>query len=229
MLMLMVILLYIYTTIHFFYLQDLLYDYSLSAFDSALIGEQVCPSMWECFTVNLDQGLRMGGGIGDVKVPVHYNDEFEKYLINLVHDATYQIVINVVCLNIIFGIIVSSFAELRDLKAKNDEDMFNYCYICNYERIVFDKADPEGGFLRHIEKDHNLWWYVFYIVHLESKETSDLSGIESYVVHKLEANDISWVPRQKALCLQSSKDEDEEGPVDDEMNKELDLWSQRIL
>jgi hypothetical protein len=189
----------------------------------------MCPSMWECFALNLDQGLRMGGGIGDIKIPVHYNDEPEKYLVNLLHDSSYQIVINVVCLNIIFGIIVSSFAELRDLKAKNDEDMFNFCYICNFERILFDKADPEGGFLKHIEKDHNLWWYVFYIVLLESKEASDLAGIESYVVGKLEANDSSWVPRQKALCLQGSREQDGEGSKDEARTKKLHQWSQRIL
>ena len=39
MLMLMVILVLIYTAIHFFYLQDLLYDYSINAFDSDQIGQ----------------------------------------------------------------------------------------------------------------------------------------------------------------------------------------------
>lgn len=51
---------------------------------------------------------------------------------------------------------MNNFAELRDLKAKNDNDMHNVCYICNYPRMIFDK-NAEGGFIRHIEKDHNLW------------------------------------------------------------------------
>lgn len=97
----------------------------------------------------LDKGMRFGGGIGDSSEPVHFHDDVEKYLFKLAHDASFQIVINIICLNIIFGIIVNSFASLRDLKGKNDEDMHNVCYICNFERLIFDK-DSEGGFNRHI-------------------------------------------------------------------------------
>ena len=97
----------------------------------------------------VDKGMRFGGGIGDITLPVHYNDDLEKYLFKLVHDASFQIVINIICLNIIFGIIVNSFATLRDQKKKNDEDMHNVCFICNFERLIFDK-DSEGGFDRHI-------------------------------------------------------------------------------
>lgn len=100
---------------------------------------------------------------------------------------------NIIGLNIIFGIIVNSFAELRDQKSKNDIDMRNYCYICQYEKMVFEKIE-EGGFLRHIEKDHNLWEYVFYQVHLDDKDPSDHTGVESYIFEKLEQKDISWVP-----------------------------------
>ena len=112
-------------------------------------------------------------------------------------------------MNIIFGIIVNTFAQLRDEKSKNDNDMHNNCYICNFERMIFDK-NSEGGFERHIEKDHNLWEYVYYIVNLSSKDSSDYNGIESYVQEKLEEDDISWVPRQKALCLQMNNAGDED-------------------
>ena len=83
-----------------------------------------------------------------------------------------------IALKIIFGIIVNNFAELRDLKAKNDNDMHNVCYICNYPRMIFDK-NAEGGFTKHIEKDHNLWQYVYFIVHLKSLNSSDYNGIET--------------------------------------------------
>jgi len=141
----------------------------------------------------VDKGMRKGGGIGDSTVPVYYNEK-EKYLFKLVHDSSYQIVINIICLNIIFGIIVNSFATLRDQKKKNDEDMHNVCYICNFERLIFDK-DSEGGFDRHIQADHNLWQYVFYIVHLNTKDSSDYTGIESYVTDKLNEQDYTWIPR----------------------------------
>jgi hypothetical protein len=45
--------------------------------------------------------------------------------------------------------------------------------------LQFDKYSD--GFERHIAQDHNLWQYVFYIVHLQCKDKSDYTGVESYV------------------------------------------------
>jgi hypothetical protein len=74
--------------------------------------------------------------------------------------------------------------------------MHNKCFICNFDRLEFDK-NAEGGFERHIAKDHNLWQYVYYIVYLDAKDQSDFTGIESYVGERLsgENEDIGWVPR----------------------------------
>ena len=59
-----------------------------------------------------------------------------------------------------------------------ETDKNNKCYICNLNRTTFDK-EAEGGFTRHISKDHNLWLYVYYIVHLYSKDPTSYTGIES--------------------------------------------------
>lgn len=225
--MLMMILVYIFTTLTFFYLQDGMYDFGINGYDSDIVGENNCLSMFQCFVTMLDKGMRNGGGIGDVTVPVHYLDQMEKYLFKLVHDMSFQIVINIICLNIIFGIIVNTFAQLRDEKSSNDNDMLNKCYICNFERLIFDK-NAEGGFVRHIEHDHNLWEYIYYIVHLDAKDSSDHNGIESYVVAKLAEDDISWVPRNKALCLENIQDDEEEDQAADEVNKIMQGWLHRI-
>ena len=79
----------------------------------------------------------------------------------------------------------------------------NKCYICNLEKMVFDK-NADGGFIKHIYDDHNLWFYAYYLVHLDLKDSSDLldySGVESYVSEKQELEDISWVPNHKAISL----------------------------
>ena len=140
----------------------------------------------------------------------------EKYLFKLVHDASFQIIVNIICLNIIFGIVVNSFAELRDQKSKNDFDTHNRCYICNLEYLIFERA-VEGGFARHIEKDHNLWQYVFYIVNLQSKNSSDYDGVETFVSDKLEEDVIDWVPNGIAIALQQGdgggRQEEDEDPV----------------
>jgi hypothetical protein len=95
-------------------------------------------------------------------------------------DVSYFLVVKIIIYNILFGIIIDTFAQLREQKNFMDTDKKNQCFICNLERFTFDK-ECEGGFTRHISKDHNLWYYVYYIVHLQSKDSSEYTGIESYV------------------------------------------------
>ena len=70
---------------------------------------------------------------------------------------------------------------------------------------------------QHITKDHNLWAYVFYMVHLDSTDTSDHNGIESYVFRAFTEKDIAWIPRHRALCIEAadlSLDHDEQPQED---------------
>lgn len=103
---------------------------------------------------------------------------------------------------------MNSFAELRDARAFADIDMKDFCYICQIERVKFEKH-AEGGFVHHIEKDHHLWDYIYYVVHLDRKDSSDYTGVESTVAERYQAEEIDWVPRLKALSLSKYFDEDE--------------------
>lgn len=46
-----------------------------------------------------------------------------------------------------------------------------------------------------------MWNYMFFIAYLEWKESDDYTGIESFVSKKLEENDTSWFPFNKAKEL----------------------------
>lgn len=138
-LLLLMIIVYIYTSFTFFYLQDNMYDWDVNAYDSDIVGENNCISMFQCYVTMLDKGLRFGGGIGDITEPIHYLDDTEKYYVKLAHDATFHILVKVILLNVLFGIIIDTFAQLRDTKAKNYNDMVGVCFICDLERLIFDK------------------------------------------------------------------------------------------
>ena len=45
-----------------------------------------------------------------------------------------MMIIIVLFFNIIFGIIIDTFASLRDEKAQMEEDMRNICFICGIDR-----------------------------------------------------------------------------------------------
>ena len=64
--------------------------------------------------------------------------------------------------------------------------------------------DTEEGYDYHTEHDHYLWNYVFFIIHLKSKDESDFNGVESYIYQQLEAEEMDWFPQHKSICLTKS-------------------------
>ncbi len=205
----------------------------INANDSDYVGANICENLMDCYLGMLVQGMRAGGGIGDMTAIIHYNDRNEHYLVKLVHDLTFMVMIKIICMKILSGITIDTFAELRAAKATIDNDMVNVCFICGFPRIVFDKYAE--GMEKHIAKDHNLWMYVYYMLHLNSKHSADHSGIESYILHKYQENDISWLPRQKALCVQNipMNEEEEEGEEEEDNGEELEIqlkdWQKTMI
>lgn len=109
----------------------------------------------------------------------------------------------VILLNIFLGIIVSTFAQLRDEKKMIKEDMENNCFICNIDRQTFDKDG--NGFAAHIKQDHYLWHYINFVVHLREKDPTEYTGVESYIADMLKGHNIGWFPLHKALVLGDSE------------------------
>ena len=69
---------------------------------------------------------------------------FNFHLGKAVFDLTFFIIITTIGLNIIFGIIVDTFSELRDSKWQVDEDMRSTCFICSRNSYDFE----HGGGVR---------------------------------------------------------------------------------
>ena len=131
-------------------------------------------------------------------------------------------IVVVIVLNIFLGIIVSTFAQLRDEKKGIHEDMENICFICGIDRQTFDK-DGEG-FESHIKSDHFLWNYINFIVHLREKDPTEYTGVESYIAERVGDNKIEWFPQNRALVLRNMK-QDEKPALDEffENMKELEI------
>jgi hypothetical protein len=69
------------------------------------------------------------------------------------------------------------------------------------EQLQFDRAN---GFEQHVKRDHNMWHYLFLVIHLRSKVRMEMDGLELLVWNAIrdERNlDISWVPLQRAFVL----------------------------
>ena len=109
-------------------------DECLAALDHETVKERSCDTLWMCIITTLNQGLRNGGGIGDVLRPPSSNEPF--YTLRLIYDMLFFFVVIIIVLNLIFGVIIDTFADLRTEKNNKEEIIKNTCFICGLERKV---------------------------------------------------------------------------------------------
>ena len=87
----------------------------------------------------------------------------------------------------------------------------------------------DNGFANHIKHDHNMWHYFFFAQHLEQKPEDEFTGQESYVHAKLAAQDISFLPLNKAMSMTSAVAQSF-GPLETEDSFECsDIASAQLL
>ena len=132
--LLMLVIIYIYTLIAFAGLRRY-YDNSGGAY---------CDTLYQCLVSSLRMGLLAGGGLGDA-LPF---DATEVYgfsagwyspAVRTIFDLTFFIIVTTIGLNVVFGIIVDSFSELRDEKYQIEEAKKSECLICGLKASDFDQ------------------------------------------------------------------------------------------
>jgi len=132
--MLELILVYIYAVLLFTFFFDHYQNDDLQYSESEK-GDNLCHSLFHCFISTLNFGLRAGGGIGDaLPSNSYFNESKEVYYLRALNDLSFMMIIIVLFFNIIFGIIIDTFAGLRDEKATMEDDMRNVCFICGQDR-----------------------------------------------------------------------------------------------
>ncbi|VDK64075.1 unnamed protein product, partial [Onchocerca ochengi] len=91
-----------------------------------------CQTLRMCILTTLNWGLRNGGGIGDVLRNVAPHEE--SFLSRIIYDMTFFIVIIVIVLNLVFGVIIDTFGDLRAERNEKVDQLRNNCFICGLER-----------------------------------------------------------------------------------------------
>jgi hypothetical protein len=75
--------------------------------------------------------------------------------------------------------------------------------MCNIKIEDFEKNGV--NFKKHIEQEHNVRDYLMYIYILQKKSDSSVTGLESYVINKIDTNDLTWLPLTKSLSIEKNK------------------------
>ncbi|XP_067316149.1 LOW QUALITY PROTEIN: inositol 1,4,5-trisphosphate-gated calcium channel ITPR1 [Pseudorasbora parva] len=171
--------------------------------------ERACDSLWMCMITVLSHGLRSGGGVGDVlRKP---SKEEHLFAARVVYDLLFFFLVIIIVLNLIFGVIIDTFADLRSEKQRKEEILKTTCFICGLERDKFDNKTVT--FEEHIKEEHNLWHYLFFIVLVRVKDSTEYTGPESYVAQMIKEHNLDWFPRMRAMSLVSSDGEGEQNEL----------------
>jgi len=160
-----------------------------------------CNTLMQCWRVTFDQGFKNDGGIGGFMTDLSFETDNEWHVVGrFLYDNLFFICLLVLLLNILFGVIIDTFAVLRDSAAQRQNDMMNMCTICSIECSEFDRKTTMGHEY-HIKAEHNMWEYCALLWHLKLKTDTEYTGLESYLHGCCEAGDLRFFPIHRAMSL----------------------------
>ena len=206
-------------------------DVEDNALDDESQKERCCETLLMCIITTLNHGLRNGGGIGDVLRSPSWSEPL--FTIRVIYDLLFFFVVIIIILNLIFGVIIDTFADLRSEKQQKEEILRNSCFICGLERSAFDNKTT--SFEEHIRSEHNMWHYLYFIVLVKVKNPTEFTGPESYVFKMIQERNLDWFPRMRALSLDTeineSMNDDSHGNSDDVkmLQSSLEMTQQLVM
>lgn len=152
-----------------------------------------------CFIFHFNEGSRSGGGIGDQLSMKSFDDDIVLYMGRWITDIAFFTSILLLLLNMINGIIVTTFSQLREESEKKLEDIENRCYICSIDKSEFEKR--KISFERHIRNEHNVKDYINFILFLKLTDNKDLDANQGQIKEQINDRDINVFPifRSKAI------------------------------
>ena len=157
-----------------------------------------CVTYSECFFDMLNSGIRGGSGMGFGIKKLGQ----EGYLIEFLLEWTLFFIVMLILLNIINGVIVDTFLELREKSNEENETKLNICYICSLHRTLFEKRGID--FEYHKDHEHNIMNYFDYIYKIEMTDESDLNSLDYQVRQSIKTKRTDFFPINTCVSFSNS-------------------------
>lgn len=203
--LLYLVVVYVFSIIGFYFFRE---DYNPSADLTQAQREghepYQCQRLFQCFLISFDQGFKNNGGLGGY-LKAHTLGVSAYSYARLAFDQMYNIILLIMLLNIVFGVIIDTFASLRTGDTNTLTDMQSRCFICSIDAYTFDRA-TKHGFHDHIYMEHNMWHYLYLFVHVRKKPITEYNGLELYLAIRMAKKDVSFFPNHRALSLERASD-----------------------
>jgi hypothetical protein len=199
------ILIFFYSNIGFHFLSD---EFVLELESGEM--ENLCGTLLECSITYFNLGVRSGGGIGDLLGMKSFKDQ-STYWLRWVTDMIFYITVILLLLNMINGVIVSTFSQIREESNEKEEDINNKCFICNIDRVEFEKR--KIAFADHLKYEHNTITYIRFFIYLKLVNEKDLDADQSFIIQCVKDRDIMCFPVLRSFSvgsLEEQNDDDED-------------------
>eukprot|EP00048_Salpingoeca_helianthica_P013841 m.209123 g.209123 ORF g.209123 m.209123 type:complete len:2833 (-) comp15551_c7_seq5:71-8569(-) len=174
-----------------------------------------CDTALQCLVTNLNYGIR------GVLVDALYVKAiaFDDISTRVLFDLSFFLLLNVVALNVVLGVIVDTFSEIREEDNRLRETKRSECLICGISRKDIDK-NSTSTFVQHVSEQHNRIHYLRFFQYLRDKaerhrrnptRNPPLTSHELYVYRQVTPDSLGrlhwdFVPTKQALCLTNAVD-----------------------
>lgn len=160
----------------------------------------MCADYVSCFLNSINVGLRLGGGLGDA-FTLQADPNSDVYWGRFFVDVTFFVIVRLIFLNLIAGIIIDTFSDLRDELTNRDQDARTVCFICGLTKWQIEKKGQD--FQKHINSKHDKWRYMYFMTKLNQEDKDTFNGFEFSVYEKYQKDDTSWFPNKDFLDSQT--------------------------
>ena len=189
-------------------------DYSIRVFSAWILflprdfPDFTSYSLLSTFLYIFDITFKADGGLGSSLSQVFTTDEEKEEVTfdigRLLYDQMFNFILLILLVQILSGLIIDKFGEIRETGEKKEDELKNNCIICGKKGDIIERNTGKN-FEYHKENIHNIWHYLLFIGYLRKKPKRELNGIEAYVNKSFKKEDISWLPFSLWECNDEAK------------------------
>ena len=151
---------------------------------------ELCTTLIHCFWTIFNQGFTNGSGIVAVMNPVNFSEGNQRYFGYILIDILFFVCINCIMLNIVFGIIVDTFGELREESEKFGSFFFTFLYKSKkfsffYQFLTFFYNLKNFNFFINLEEDSENYCFVCQISKLQYEKSGKVFSRHTSKEHNI--------------------------------------------
>lgn len=180
-----------------------------------------CTGLASCWFYTIYRGTTFGDGLGDYLG----RDEYLG-VERAAFDYLFFWVFTILIFSMVSGVIIDTFGAIRDEQDERQEKLSNFCFISGLPGEMIDKAGRKigiaDGFREHVEYHQNKWDYASFIFYIQMKNPEDCTGLESYAIDLLAAEDNRWIPSSRSMFVEQAEEGSGSADKEDEEREDKD-------